>query len=97
MKAKRPKNWIRLTCEHCHRDDWDGITPKRLKELVKQRAIRDVYETQSWEDATDLTRNLDLWETHECECRECVMELCGDEFVEADMGAIGEVQQNLFV
>lgn len=75
---KRPKNWVRLGCDQCDRDDCDGISETML-ELMKG-VWEDIAYVQSYEQAIKIYENpddappgfsaLDWW-THLGLCPDC--------------------------
>lgn len=79
--TKKPMKWIRLGCENCDREDYDGITLAHLTRL--DSTWQDISEVQSWEDATRVwsedeircrpyeRTNLEWW-THQGWCPECI-------------------------
>lgn len=80
---KKPEKCVRLMCEECLRDDFDGITEADLEQL--KATWEDIVEVQSWHDSItewtaeqrrqqwesgDERHSLD-WETHQGTCPEC--------------------------
>lgn len=65
--TKRPKDWVRLACTLCHREDLDGITEARLAALSDWD---DIHAAQSYEDAT-ADNGDSAWWTHLGTCPRC--------------------------
>ena len=77
---KRNPRTIRLACCHCDRRDMDGITPSKLRKLIRH-GWEDVDRYQTYRQACRVYRNpareppgysiLDWW-THLGTCPDCV-------------------------
>ena len=80
---KRPKNWVRLECKLCEREDHDGITEEQLEAC--RQTWEGIREEQSWEDATTVwteeqmmqhpDRSNVMWWTHNGTCPDCLVEM----------------------
>lgn len=77
----RPKNWVRLECTMCERDDHDGITEKQLEAC--RQTWEGIREEQSWLEATTIwteeqmkqdpwERTNLIWCTHNGTCPDCL-------------------------
>lgn len=74
--TKRPKDWVRLACVECERDDCDGITPEQLGKLVADGKWGGVHRIQSWWESMDVEHCDDHgeWWTHLGYCTTCLMD-----------------------
>lgn len=70
---------MRLACESCDRDDYDGITPAELKallptwgEIAQVQSYKESLRTITPEEASDkLGESVLDWYTHIGQCPEC--------------------------
>ena len=61
---------IRLGCQHCDRNDFDGVDklPKDWDDISRVRSIKEALREV---DQDDMTRSVFDWQTHLGVCPEC--------------------------
>ena len=61
---------IRLGCQHCDRNDFDGVDklPKDWDDICRVRSIKEALREV---DPDDMTRSVFDWQTHLGVCPEC--------------------------
>lgn len=69
----KPYNWVRLACVGCDIEDYDGITPEELSNIVAIGAWSGVDEVQSYaESIFSGPGSCGEWWTHLGWCPECL-------------------------
>lgn len=78
--TSRPDNWVRLACDNCDCDEYDGITEEQLA-AVADAGWDGVSQVQTWEEAIKVYDDpaaeppgysvLDWW-THIGTCPDCL-------------------------
>jgi hypothetical protein len=82
------KKCVRLACVNCDREDFDGITPKKLAAMKAKGEWQDISEVQTYEESIKTYGNPDgappgfdvtKWYTHLGACPECAKDIAEED------------------